>query len=159
MFLSGAARTILFLALVAAAGGASAVETLPGPYRADLERVVDGDTIAARVTVWLQHDISVLVRVRGIDAPERRGSCDGERLRAAAAAAALRRMLADGQVLLTEIAGDKFFGRIVADVTTEAGEDVAERLMAAGHARPYDGGVRASWCDAEAGDALAQVVE
>ena len=120
---------------------------LPGPYLATVERVVDGDTLAVRVTVWLDLDVSVLVRIRGVDAPELRGRCDSETRRAKAAAAALGRLLAGGSVVLTEIEGDKFFGRVVADVVTPAGQDVAGALLAGGHARPYSGGRRGGWCE------------
>jgi hypothetical protein len=98
---------------------------LSGPYTASVERVVDGDTLAVRVTVWLQQEVHVLVRLRGIDAPELRGDCDLERIRAAEAAAALQHLVAAGAVQLTEIEGDKYHGRVIADVTTEAG-DVGE---------------------------------
>jgi endonuclease YncB( thermonuclease family) len=46
---------------------APAAERLSGPYSAAVERVVDGDTLAVRVRVWLGHELAVLVRVRGID--------------------------------------------------------------------------------------------
>ncbi len=47
-------------------------QTLAGPYTAIVERVIDGDTLAVRVPVWIGQELTVLVRVRGIDAPERR---------------------------------------------------------------------------------------
>ncbi len=42
---------------------------------------------------------------------------------------------------------DKFGGRVLARVESNAGEDIATLLIAAGLGRPYDGGKRASWCD------------
>jgi micrococcal nuclease len=126
--------------------GASASEMLAGPYVGAVERVVDGDTIAVRVEIWLQQNLEVLVRVRGIDAPELRGDCDLERIRAAEATAALQRLVTGGVVTLTEIEGDKFYGRVVADVTTPQGANVGRELVAAGLARSYDGGTRQGWC-------------
>jgi len=123
-----------------------AADHLPGPYDAAVERVVDGDTIAVRVTVWLGLELAVSVRVRGIDAPELRGDCESEKTRAADATAALARMIGDEPVTLREIEGDKYFGRVLSDVATARGEDVAAALLAAGLARPYDGGERPSWC-------------
>jgi endonuclease YncB( thermonuclease family) len=141
--------------LLALAAGSAAAERLAGPYLAAVERVVDGDTLAVRVTVWLQQDLSVLVRLRGIDAPELRGGCAGERAHAAEAAGALRRLVEDGRVVLTAIEGDKYFGRVVADVATQAGEDLSAALLAGGFARPYDGGARSDWCEIGALDQAA----
>ena len=141
------ARLLLALTLagVAVTGGARA-ETLAGPYAAAVEEVVDGDTLRVRVTVWLGQDLVVGVRVRGIDAPERRGACESERRRAAEATAALALLIAGEPVTLTHIEGDKYFGRVVADV--RAGDrNVAEELVRTGHARPYDGGARGGWCE------------
>lgn len=102
------------------------------------------------------------MRVRGIDAPEVRGRCDGEKARAAEATAALSRLVGAGPVALTNIQGDKYYGRVIADVQTLKGEDVGGALIGAGLARTYDGGTRQGWCavstrKAHAGDELAQV--
>lgn len=147
------------VAVVASVAPADAGQMLPGPYQAAVERVVDGDTLGVRVTVWLGQSLDVLVRVRGIDAPEIRGRCDSEKAGARAATTALERLVSDGPVVLTRIEGGKYFGRVVADVTTQAGEDVGAALLAAGHARAYDGGRRRSWCDVSAleGDAVARM--
>ena len=130
-----------------------AAETLAGPYRAEVERVVDGDTLAVRVAVWLGQELAVLVRIRGIDAPERRARCPRERELAEAAAAHMAALVGDEPVALTEIAGGKFHGRVVADVAGADSGDLAGAQLAAGLARPYDGGRRESWC--EAGEAAA----
>ena len=154
----------MFLKLlrIAAFGGAvlhcagAAAGTLAGPYVGAVERVVDGDTIAVRVTVWLEQDLRVLVRVRGIDAPELRGRCTSEKERAADAAAALGRLVAGGSVVLTEIEGDKFYGRVVADVVTQEGRDVGAALVRGGYARPYDGSVRQGWCELGTADPVGE---
>jgi endonuclease YncB( thermonuclease family) len=99
------------------------------------------------VTVWLGQELAVLVRVRGIDAPELRGDCDSEKARAVDAAAALERLVGGQPVVLSEIEGDKYFGRVLSNVVTTGGADVAAALIAAGLARPYDGGERLSWCE------------
>jgi endonuclease YncB( thermonuclease family) len=135
------------LAVALLAGHARAIEALPGPYAAEVERVVDGDTLRARVVIWLGQELDVLVRIRGIDAPEINGRCASESERAAAATAALRRLVSGGTVVLTSVEGDKYFGRVVADVATPDGADVGAALIAGGHARAYDGGARRSWCE------------
>ena len=48
---------------------------LPGPVAVTPLRVIDGDTFEARAPVWFGQEITVLVRVRGVDAPETNGKC------------------------------------------------------------------------------------
>lgn len=137
---------IFAIAAVSLLGSAAAAERLAGPYSAEVERVVDGDTLAVRVAIWIEQDLSVLVRIRGIDAPEVRGKCESEKEHAREATIALQQLVASGDVALTTIEGDKYFGRVIADVTTSAGENVGAALIASGHVRNYDGGARESWC-------------
>ena len=42
---------------------------IEGPVEAELVSVIDGDTLLVTARPWPQHAISVLVRIRGIDAP------------------------------------------------------------------------------------------
>ncbi|MEZ5840060.1 MAG: thermonuclease family protein [Hyphomicrobiales bacterium] len=99
-----------------------------------------------RARVWIGEEIHVLVRLRGIDAPELKGRCKAEREAARRASNLLARLLGDGPLTLSDIGGGKYFGRVLADVTTTDGRDPAARLLAAGLARPYAGGRRAGWC-------------
>ncbi len=120
MFLVAIRRTLLALLGLCFPAAAAAGDRLAGPYLAAVERIIDGDTLAVRVTVWLGHDIRVLVRVRGVDAPELRGECESEEAQAAAAVA-LARLVEPGPVSLTNIEGDKYFGRVLADVQVAQG--------------------------------------
>ncbi len=128
-------RRWIAAALVAVCGPAFASETLTGPYHALVLRVIDGDTVEARIRVWLGQDVTTLVRIRGIDTPEVRGHCPGEREAAEAARAHLAALLAPGPVWLSAISHDKYRGRIDAEVHLPAGSDVAAAMIAAGHAR------------------------
>lgn len=65
---------LLIVALLLAALPVSAAEELPGPFAADVVRVIDGDTFLARVHLWLGLALSTRVRIRGIDAPELKGA-------------------------------------------------------------------------------------
>ncbi len=121
-------------------------QTLAGPYTATVERVVDGDTLAVRVPMLLGQELRVLVRVRGIDAPERISRCALERRLAKRATAYLGAMVSGGPVRLTRIAGGKYFGRVLADITTAEGNDVARRLLDRRLVRPYRGRARTGWC-------------
>ena len=158
MFLVAIRRSLLALFALCLPAAAMGAERLAGPYFAAVERVVDGDTLAVRVTVWLGQDLRVLVRVRGIDAPELRGACESEKAQAAAAAVALARLVEPGPVSLTNIEGDKYFGRVLADVASPKGVDVGTALLTGGYARPYEGGRRGGWCEIGARDGTGSKV-
>ena len=49
-------------------------------------------------------------------------------------------------VALSGIHYGKYAGRVLAHVREAELGDLAERLTAAGFARPYEGGARAGWC-------------
>lgn len=129
-------------------------KALPGPYLAQVIRVVDGDTFEARLRVWFGQDVTALVRLRGIDAPELRAACDSERTLAEEARTALEQALRLGEVVIRDLAPDKYSGRVVASVAARlapgAGlDDVSALMQAGGYARAYDGGRRQGWCGGE----------
>ncbi len=136
----------------AAAGGAPAPpRRMAGPYRAEAIRVVDGDTFEARLRIWFNQDVTVSVRLDGVDAPELRGRCERESRLAVEARAALGAILASGEVFVRDLHTDKYNGRAVARaiVVDRAGlfsDDVGGLLEAGGYARPYDGRARSPWC-------------
>lgn len=114
---------------------------IEGPIVAEVVRVVDGDTVEVKAFPWPQQSMDVLVRLRGVDAPELHAPCASERDRAARAKGRLTAFLAgQAKVLLTHISGDKYFGRIVADLGRADGGDAASMLIVEDLARPYDGG-------------------
>ena len=112
----------------------------------DVIRTVDGDTFEARVHLEPGLDLNTRVRLRGIDAPELKASCPEELQMAEAASAALRGLLGEGEVTISNIGPDKYSGRVVADVATRKTASVSAALLAAGHARSYNGGHRNGWC-------------
>ena len=114
-------------------------EVLSGPYTAEVLRVIDGDTIEARVRIWLGQDVTARIRVRGIDTPELRGRCPGEREAAAGARKHLTMLLAGVPVTLSRIGNDKFGGRLDASVALPDGSDIAHAMKLAGHAREWSG--------------------
>ncbi len=109
-------------------------------------RVIDGDTFEARVRIWPGMDVTTRVRLRGIDAPELHARCEAERAQALAARDALTRILAQGDVGVTQVGQDKYGGRVDASVSTARTPDVSEAMLAGGFARAYHGGRRRSWC-------------
>ena len=122
-----------------------AAEVLAGPIPALVTNVVDGDTLDVEARIWLGQPLTTRVRLADIDTPELRGACAAERALAeearAAAAAAMGRA-----VELRRVEYDKYGGRVVAQVTLPDGSDLGGMLVAAGLARPYDGGTREPWC-------------
>jgi micrococcal nuclease len=109
-------------------------------------KIYDGDTIEVLAKVWPGHQISVRVRIRGIDAPEIRSKCADERFAALNARDHLRKFIAGQPVLLTNIKGGKYFGRVLANVKTHAGHNIKTELLASGLVRPYHGKRRSGWC-------------
>lgn len=139
MFVVGAA-----LAADRAASGER--DVFPGPVRANVLQVLDGDTLMADALVWPGHSVRINIRIRGIDAPEMRSRCDAEREAALRAREALAELVAGGSVSLSNIAGAKYYGRVLADVQTATGEGLASALIGRALVRRYDGGKRESWC-------------
>jgi len=115
-------------------------------HRAEVLKVVDGDTFDARVHLWPGLDITTRVRLRGIDAPEMKARCEDERARAEAAREALRAILDEGEVGVSRVTIDKYGGRVVAEAFTRTTPDVSAALLGRGAARAYDGGRRSGWC-------------
>jgi endonuclease YncB( thermonuclease family) len=115
-------------------------------YAAQVLRVIDGDTFAARVQLWQGVSVDTHVRLRDIDAAELHARCAREFAKAIAARAALQTMLADGSVTISRVGTDKYGGRIDASVATRRIPDVSAALLRGGYARRYDGGRRGSWC-------------
>lgn len=143
-------RTIIALALIVSASSAVAGEIVPGPIEATVVRVIDGDTVAVVARPWLDTTVETHVRIKGIDTPEKgsRARCSGEAALAERASALTRQLLPEGAtVRIGAIRQDKYGGRVVATIQAPDGRDVGAALVAAGVARPYDGGHKVGWCE------------
>lgn len=139
--------------LVLGAVPSLAVSRVSGPLAARVTEVVDGDTLAVRVTIWLDQEVITRVRVDGIDTPESRSTCADEKRLAAEAREKLATLVAaategkgEGTIRLHDIEHDKYGGRVRARVTLDDGTDVAQAMIKTGRARPYQGGKRQPWC-------------
>ena len=149
-----AAALTLILAislLLPAADAGSRKRIWPGPYRAEVQKVIDADTIRVVADVWPGINVPVSVRLAGIDTPEsRRSKCPEEKLAGKRATAVVRELVQPGSVvLLRDVHGGKYSGRVVARVllSTEKGDvDIGQLLVTRGLARPYFGGTRENWC-------------
>ena len=115
-------------------------------YRAELIKVVDGDTVDVDIDlgfgVWLKNE---RVRIMGIDTPESRTSDKVEKLFGLAAKNRVKKMLEKNIVLKTFAAKDGEdmkgkFGRILGDFYIESeGKLLTEVMIEEGHAVPYHG--------------------
>ncbi len=144
MFFSWRSLLILLLAAILLGQAALAADHIPGPVAATVERVVDGDTVRVRAQIWLGQEVSVSVRVGGIDAPELfRPKCTAEKARAYAAKDFVIDFLGEEAVQLFNIEPDKYGGRVVADLVNADGENLATALVGADHAFS---GKRGRWC-------------
>lgn len=128
---------------------AEARDVFDGPVYATVDRIVDGDTIAVSARIWVDQDLRVLVRLRCVDAPELRAKCRHERDLAKRAKSYVRAALSSGKVTLTNISGGKYWGRVLADITTTDGNNVGASLLRHGLARSYRPKQRRSWCGAD----------
>ena len=113
-------------------------------------RVIDGDTLEARIALWPGLEVTTVVRLAGIDTPERRARCAEERAAAEAATVALRELVeaARGRVCLSDVEPGTYRGRVAARVwLPDDALEAAEALLVAGHGRRYDGTTRRrGWC-------------
>ncbi|MEC5292445.1 thermonuclease family protein [Aurantimonas sp. C2-6-R+9] len=139
------------LAFGAAAGAAETgdayLREIAGPVEARVIKVRDGDTIMVEAFIWPMQSVHVAVRLRGIDAPEHRGGCAAEKAAAQVATDRLKQLVGGGNVTLTVISGDKYFGRVLASLSASDGSDVADRLLREGLVARYEGGKRRDWCN------------
>ena len=111
-------------------------------------RNYDGDTITFNLLGL--HPIigdKISIRVNGIDTPEISGKCEKEKYDAQQAKEMIADILKDAERIdLKNIERGNYF-RIVADVFVD-GENLADELIEAGMAVPYDGGTKThNWCE------------
>jgi micrococcal nuclease len=142
---------LALLVVVTALPAASAEERYPrsiaGPVEARVVKVRDGDTVEVEAFVWPMQAVQVAVRLKGIDAPEHRGQCEAEKAAAARATDRLSALLEGAPVALHDISGDKYFGRVLATLSTADHADLGAILLREGLVAPYGGGKRRDWCD------------
>lgn len=120
--------------------GMKPVQAADGACR--ILRVVDGDT----VTLMCGEEGMQSARLLGFDTPEKfTPQCPAEFLAAEEAGWALRTMIQQADQLTLEREGADRYGRALVRLRLD-GQDVADRMTGAGHARRYDGGPRGSWC-------------
>ena len=132
---------------------AARAETYPGPYRIEVIRVIDGDTILVNAHAWPGIHIRTSLRLDGIDTPEKgwRAQCPAERKAGETATAYTQQWLRQHSNLqATHIRRGKYAGRILGQIVSGP-NNLADDLLQAGHARPYNGRKRGGWCSTKTG--------
>jgi len=123
------------LAAQAAAGG----EGLPGAViPAEVLSVHDGDTLTVRARLWLGLELTVALRLAGLDAAELKDPDPIKRREAQTARDFLARLTPPGTLLtLTRVGRDKYGGRVLACARLADGRDLSQALLASGLVHPY----------------------
>ena len=126
----------------------SATPALAAPY--EITRVIDGDTVEIAVD-FLPSPLppKLSIRVMGIDTPEKapRAQCDSEAALAKKASAFTKDAVANAlEVDVVILKWDKYGGRVLGEVYLDH-QSLAQSLISAGLARPYEGEAKQSWCE------------
>ena len=105
-------------------------------YEAVITKVIDGDTVTARINLGLDVLKTETIRLYGIDAPEMKTE-EGKK------AHKFLDKLMNGKGVLIDNLNDRRekYGRLLCKVSVD-GKDVGETIVKAGFARQYFGGVR-----------------
>ena len=138
-------RAVILLILLLVAATARAGETY-GPYRAEVVRVIDGDTVELAVHLWPGLVQRVNLRLDGANTPEKRGASACEMAQGKKATEFTQIFLKDTAVVMVSgIHHDKYAGRMLGRLSVD-GKDLGAALIAAGLAREYHGEKREPWC-------------
>ena len=137
---------VVFLWGVIAYGSVSASDgSLPTSY----VRTLDGDTVEVDIEIIPAPFNKIKIRIFGVDTPEKgwRGQCEKEKLAGKKATEFTTKLMESStNKEFVFMKWDKFGGRILGDVITDKGS-LRELLIKNGHARPYFGDKKKSWCE------------
>ena len=142
----------------------------PGPFRVDVLKVHDGDTVLVSVQDHCpfgcteERGLSLInIRLRGIDTPEVHlcrqavtpscAACPEEASLGALARERVANLVRDHPTRIRAIGADKYRGRVVADLEVFRGGEwlsVGQTLLSQHLALPYEGGTKTKpWCPHE----------
>ena len=118
--------------------------------------LVASDTCYAEKVLWRSTEqapifgTNLKIRLRGLDAPEMRSSCDLERCLAQRAKEVLEAFITEqghGTLRLEDCVRDKYF-RATCDIVNLHGQSAARAMLASGLAVRYGGQTKVhDWCD------------
>ena len=109
-------------------------------YNAEVLRIVDGDTLDARIDLGFNVHVNKRIRLMGIDTWESRTRDQDEKAKGLAAKFRLIELLqAEGNKFKLISHGTGKFGRVLGDIEISVG-NVCDILVEEGHAYSYFGG-------------------
>ena len=109
-------------------------------YNAEVLRIVDGDTLDARIVLGFDVHVNKRIRLMGIDTWESRTRDKAEKVKGLAAKARLKELLKQDKDKFKLIShGTGKFGRVLGDIEISVG-NVCDVLIDEGHAYSYFGG-------------------
>lgn len=116
-------------------------------YQIKVIRIIDGDTVDARVDLGFYTHRNIRVRLNGIDTYETRTRDAEEKVKGFAAKARLEELLEQADKVIMLSHGLDKFGRCLGSLYLEMPNqdrtlDVAQTLIDEGHGVPYHGGKR-----------------
>ena len=113
-------------------------------YRAELDRVVDGDTIDVVLDLGFDLHLKARIRCVGINAPESRTRDLVEKQKGLEAKRFVEDWLGNCDTIIVQTQLDKKgkFGRILGNILNADGACLNDEMVSLGHATPYDGGKR-----------------
>ena len=114
-------------------------------YKINVLRVVDGDTVDARVDLGFKVHHNIRIRIYGLNTPETRTRDLEEKKLGLAAKERLKEIIAEADKIILQSFGVGKFGRCLGSLSISTGGeifDVAEKLIAENHGVPYFGGKR-----------------
>lgn len=110
-----------------------------GPYRAVIDRVVDGDTVYAFISLGMDQYTYESIRIMGIDAPELYRGDEAERAKGKAAKEYLESIAPPGtKCHLCTDRDRQSFGRYSGTLVLADSTHLAVAMVAAGHAKYSD---------------------
>ena len=109
-------------------------------YSAEVIKIVDGDTLDARIDLGFDVHVNKRIRLMGIDTWESRTRDKAEKVKGLAAKARLKELLKQDKDKFKLIShGTGKFGRVLGDIEISVG-NVCDILIEEGHAYSYFGG-------------------
>lgn len=136
-------KIVLACLLAASSVGFAASHT----YTWQVQKVIDGDTVVVNAQFYPPELGNIHIRLKGVDTPEHgaKAKCDKERALADKAAEFTTKAVLNRYIEVSNVKVDKYGNRVVGNISVD-GNQLASQLIAAGLAKPYNGGTKQSWC-------------
>lgn len=122
-----------------------ALSLLYGPYNAEVQSVIDAETLRLNVAIWPGEVKLIEIGVLSVDSPSPKGKCEAEKVLAEEAAEMTRNFVGK-QVRLTDVRRSKKNHKLYAKIINSSGKSLRDVLIKSGYGVPYDKDKRPNWC-------------